>query len=242
MMKKELITIYGKHAVKEALAFKGRLILRLWIAGEPEESLRKKCQKINLKMETLDPKNWPPGLSREAVHQGFVAQIDPGLLYTEYAGFLKELDLETKPAIAVLAEIQDPHNVGAIIRSAAGFGVSAVIIPEHNQVEVTGTVIKSSAGTVFKMPIIKVGNVNQTLADLKKNGFWIYGLTGEGKNSLETEQFTEPTVFVLGNEGEGLRQKTAEACDILLNIKLDPRCESLNVSNAAAVTFFKWRN
>lgn len=242
MSRPELMTIYGKHAVLEALAFKERIVLRLWVAGEVEDLVKKAAAKRNVKVESLSNNNWPSGLSREVVHQGFVAQIDTSLLYSSYADFLSNIDLDKKPAVAVLAEIQDPHNVGAIIRSAAGFGLSAIFIPEHNQVDLTGTVIKSSAGMVFKLPIIKIGNVNQTLLDLKEAGFWIYGLDGSGKNNLATEDFTTPAAFVLGNEGLGLRQKTAEGCDILLKIQLDPKCESLNVSTAAAVTFFKWAN
>lgn len=241
MKKDETILIFGKHPVMAALASRRAVVQRLIVLDEASPEIKKLADKRNLKVEVLTRQNWPKELL-EAVHQGVAAWVETASFYTKYSDWLTGLDVESKPAVAVLAEIQDPHNAGAIIRSAAGFGLAAVFLPEHNQVDITSTVIKSSAGMIFQIPIIKVGNVNQTLADLKDKGFWAYGLTGEGKNNLTKEEFTTPVAFVLGNEGSGLRQKTAEACDFLLKIPLDPKCESLNVGTAAAVTFFKWKN
>jgi 23S rRNA (guanosine2251-2'-O)-methyltransferase len=239
MKKDETILIYGKHPVLEALTNSQAVITRLLVLDNCPEEIKVLAEKRGLKPEILNINTWPKDLAG-AVHQGVAVQVVADSLYVNYKDWLNDLNLAIKPAVAILAEIQDPHNVGAIIRSAAGFGISAIFLPEHNQVDLTATVIKASAGMVFKLPIIKIGNVNQTLADLKEQGFWIYGLDGTGKNDLTKEEFTTPVAFVLGNEGNGLRQKTAEACDILLKIPLDPKCESLNVSTAAAVTFFNW--
>lgn len=97
-------------------------------------------------------------------------------------------------ALVILGELQDPHNVGAIIRSAAAFGVSAILMPEHNQAPVTGTVVKVSAGMAFRIPLVTVPNVNSAIRDLKERGFWVYGLDGEAKQTLPKEQFDAPAL------------------------------------------------
>ena len=140
----------------------------------------------------------------------------------------------------MLDELQDPHNVGAIIRSAAAFGATGVLLPEHNQAPVTGTVIKTSAGMVFRIPLVKIGNVNQTLRLLKEKGYWVYGLAMDGSSNLQKTTFDTPVVFVIGNEGEGIRQKTLELCDIKITIPMNPRCESLNAAVAASVVLYEW--
>jgi 23S rRNA (guanosine2251-2'-O)-methyltransferase len=140
----------------------------------------------------------------------------------------------------VLDELQDPHNVGAIIRSAAAFGALAVIIPEHNQAPVTGTVIKTSAGMVFRIPVVKVGNINHTLRVLKDELFTISGLVMNGSTKLKNMKFDTPTVYIVGNESEGIRQKTLELCDVTLSIPMDSRCESLNAATAASVVLYEY--
>jgi 23S rRNA (guanosine2251-2'-O)-methyltransferase len=136
--------------------------------------------------------------------------------------------------------VQDPHNVGAIIRSAAAFGIAGVLIPEHNQAGITGAVIKASAGMVFTTPLVSIGNVNYAIKALKAKGFWIYGLDASGKNTLSGEKFDAPAAFVVGNEGSGIREKTLDACDIVLNIPMHERTESLNAAVSAAVVLYEW--
>ena len=136
--------------------------------------------------------------------------------------------------------MQDPHNVGAVIRSAAAFGLAGVLIPPHNQAPVTGTVVKVSAGMTFKIPMVSISNVNTTLRDLQASGFWVYGLDGDGSTSTVTEKFTRPSVFVLGNEGSGIREKTKEVCDDILSIPIHPQCESLNAAAATAIALASW--
>lgn len=156
------------------------------------------------------------------------------------ARLIRGLEITPSTSLVILNEITDPHNVGAIIRSAAAFGVAGVLIPTHNQAPITGAVAKASAGMVFAMPIVAINNENQTIEDLKKRRFWIYGLAGEGKNEIYKEKFDAPAVFVVGSEGEGLRAKTREHCDILLRIPMHPRTESLNASVSAAVVLAEW--
>ena len=157
-----------------------------------------------------------------------------------YKTFKQTLKNDPTTALLVLGEVQDPHNVGAVIRSAAAFGLAGILIPPHNQAPVTGTVVKVSAGMAFRIPLVTIPNVNTVLRDLQADGFWVYGLEGAGTTTTITEKYSRPSVFVLGNEGEGLREKTKELCDELLSIPIHPRCESLNAAAATAVVLAGW--
>ncbi len=241
-MEKELAYIFGKHAVDEALTYRPELIKELYIeTGFSDVKLLSKLERAKVTTKLLNPKRLPGGLRNDAVHQGIIAGIAVSALLQDYKTFMNKLDLTPSTAFLVLGEVQDPHNVGAVIRSAAAFGITAVLIPPHNQAPVNGTVVKVSAGMAFRIPIIEIRNVNATLEDLKKRGCWIYGLAGEvGATALPTEAFDRPSVFVLGNEGSGLRTKTREACDTLLSIPMHPRCESLNAAASAAIVMYAW--
>lgn len=232
--------IYGRHAVLEALEFRPDVVtsitLRDDVRGAVSRELLSKIKNVN----TFKGDNVPKEVDRRAVHQGFIAKIDRQKLVLSYDQFTDTLSVGDDSCLAVLGEVQDPHNVGAVIRSAAAFGVQAVLIPKHRQAGVTGTVVKVSAGMAFKIPLVEVGNVNRVLEDMKKVGFFVYGLDGGGDTQLTTEQFTKPTVFVLGNEGDGLRAKTKEHCDMILSIPMHTQCESLNASASAAAVFYQW--
>ena len=158
----------------------------------------------------------------------------------QFDEFLASLDLAKRPALGLLAELTDPHNVGAIIRSAAALGLSGILVPERRQAPITGAVVKASSGMAFRIPLITIGNVNHALETLKKKGFWVYGLSAEGTVALSSEAFDRPSVFVIGNEGEGLRQKTREGCDATLAIPMKAGAESLNAAASAAIVFYEW--
>lgn len=173
-----------------------------------------------------------------AAMKGTLRFVPPPLLSLD--GFLAGCDVSPGTALVILGEVQDPHNVGAIIRSAAAFGAAAVVLPERRQAPVTPVVVSASAGAAHDIPLVSIGNVNQAIRTLKAHGFWIYGLAGDGDRPLPRERFDAPAAFVLGNEGEGLREKTREHCDVILSIPIRSRIESLNVSNAAAVALYAW--
>lgn len=234
--------IYGKHAVLEAARERPEVLRELHIAPGFTDSkyLDDLLAASPIAPKSLNPKNPPRGISSNAPHQGVVAGIVPERLMVPYADFIASLTPSAATALLVLGEVQDPHNVGAVIRSAAAFGFAGVLIPPHNQAPITGTVVKVSAGMAFRIPLVAIGNVNTTLRDLKDRGFWIYGLEGGGNARTTTERFTHPTAFVLGNEGEGLREKTSELCDELIAIPIHSRCESLNAAAAAAVVMSSW--
>lgn len=240
-MKTEYEYIYGKHAVAEALLKSPDIVKVVFLDQNfSDGKILKLLEELKVSIKPLSLKNPPRGISSKASHQGVVAGILPEKLMISYRDFIANLSVDNDTSLLVLGEVQDPHNVGAVIRSAAAFGLAGVLIPPHNQAPVTGTVIKVSAGMAFRIPLVSIGNVNTTIRDLKERGFWSYGLEGDGDTKTTEETFDCPSVFVLGNEGSGLRQKTKEVCDSLISIPINPRCESLNAAAATAVVLATW--
>lgn len=240
MLKAEKAYIYGRHAVYEALENTPQIIEKIYLDLAPDRDLNFLITKNHIKMERFDSRFLPRGIEHEATHQGYIAEVNVKHLVKSYGEFVNDLEVTPDTLLIVLGELQDPQNVGAIIRTAAAFGAAGVLIPEHKQAQVTGSVIKVSAGMAFRIPLVSIGNVNTTLIDLKKRGFWTYGLEMEAKQSIMTEKFDAPTVLVLGNEAEGIRVKTLENCDVPLYIPMNPQCESMNVAASAAVALYAW--
>jgi 23S rRNA (guanosine2251-2'-O)-methyltransferase len=137
--------------------------------------------------------------------------------------------------------VEDPHNLGAIIRTAHAAGAAAVLIPERRAAGLTETVARAAAGALAYLPVVRIVNVNRALEDLKKAGYWIYGLDERGEQTYDQVAFTEPAAIVLGGEGHGLHQQVAKHCDFLVRIPMSGGVASLNVSVAAGVMLFEWR-
>ncbi len=143
--------------------------------------------------------------------------------------------------LVVLDGVEDPHNLGAILRTANAAGADAVIIPERRAVGLTDVVAKAAAGAMEHVPVVRVTNVAQTLTRSKKTGYWVYGLDERGTTPYTEVEFTEPAVLVLGGEGKGLHQHVREACDFLVSIPMAGKIPSLNVSVATRVVLFEWK-
>lgn len=231
--------IYGRHAVKTLIEAQPERVQGVFVSISAEKEFEALARAKHIRVEPLAEHDFRKELEG-AVHQGVVAKVAMDGLVREYGEFMRSLEVSPSTCLVLLNEITDPHNVGAIIRSAAAFGAAGVLIPTHNQAPITGAVAKASAGAVFTTPIVAINNENQVIEDLKKKKFWIYGLAGEGANELPREKFDAPAVFVVGSEGEGLRAKTREHCDILLRIPMHPKLESLNASVSAAIVLAKW--
>lgn len=233
--------IYGKHALTEALRHAPGSVKKVYLEHKVNDPvLQQLLEKSGMPIMPFGRGRVPRDIEGSAAHQGVIGLISLSRLVVPYETFVNKRAINPATSLVLLGEIQDPHNVGAIIRSAAAFGISGVLIPENNQAPITGAVVKVSAGMTFRVPLVTIGNVNQTVRDLKKRGFWVYGLAAEGTRSLAREQFDTPTLFILGNEATGIREKTAELCDTLVSIPLHPQCESLNVAASAAVAFYAW--
>lgn len=243
MKQRDQTYIFGTHAVTEALNRAPHTIQHMYfVGGNASDAIFAQVKKLAIPFDRCDEDHLPKGVERDVVHQGVVARVSPNKILMEYKPFIEGLEITEKTALVVLNELTDPHNVGAVIRNAAAFGIAGVLIPEYRQAPVTGTVVKVSAGMAFALPLVSIGNVNTTLRDLKDRGFWIYGLAGEGETKLPEESFTKPSVFVLGNEGRGLREKTEEVCDFRLSIPIEKDVESLNVASSSAVVFYAWKS
>ncbi len=237
----EKIYIYGKHALMEALLHAPHTVRKVFLSPEVQDGeLRALLKKLNLTPGVLKAKEMSHMVGRETSHQGVIAVTDPGSLLLDFKPFAYELRPTAETMLVLLDELTDPHNVGAIIRSAAAFGASGVLLPVHNQAPITGTVVKSSAGMAFRIPIISIGNVNSAVDTLKKKGFVTYGLVMNGSKNIIEEKFDAPALFIVGNEGKGIRQKTFERCDVSLRIPMNARTESLNASVSASVVLYQW--
>lgn len=225
----------------EAIRNTPKAIEKIYIAEYfDDEVLRKLIDDTGIPTAPLIPNTMSKDFERDSAHQGVTGLINFSKLIHPFKDFVRNLEVTPDTSLVILGEIQDPQNVGAVIRSAAAFGISGVLIPEHNQAQVTGSVVKVSAGMVFRIPLVTVANVNNAVRELKEKGFWVYGLEGESANSITEEKFDAPTLFILGNESKGIRQKTRENCDVLLSIPTDSRCESLNAAASAAVALYAW--
>jgi len=143
--------------------------------------------------------------------------------------------------LVLLDGVEDPHNLGAIIRTAHAAGAGAVAIPDRRAASLTETVAKAAAGALEYLPVAQVGNLSQALEGLKRRGYWIYGLDERGERSYDQIEYAEPVAFVLGGEGKGLHQMIRKRCDFLVRIPLAGRISSLNVSVAAGVVLFEWK-
>ena len=169
-------------------------------------------------------------------HQG-VAAIGSAATYARLTEVLEKLK---KPGLIVALDgVEDPHNLGAILRSAHAAGADAVLVPERRSAPLSDTVAKASAGAIEYMPVCRVKNLNRTLKQLKDAGFWVYGLDERAKQTYSRGDYTRSTALVLGGEGKGLHRLTAERCDVLIRIPVAGRIASLNVSVAAGVVLFE---
>lgn len=172
-------------------------------------------------------------------HQGVVARYQAAKAWDEHelAGLIERA--EGRALVLVLDGVQDPHNLGACLRSAAAASVTAVVIPRDKAVQVNATVRKTSAGAADRIPVVAVTNLSRTLREMQKQGVWIYGLAGETEASVYGIDLTGNVALVMGGEGDGLRRLTRENCDALVRIPMPGEMESLNVSVATGIALFE---
>lgn len=240
-MKQNKIYTYGKHALMEALQHAPRAVLKVFFDPKAlDKELRGLIDLSNVPTAKLAEGQARADMQSGAAHQGIIGQISVFNLVTPYLTFAKNLQPTPHTALILLNGVQDPHNVGAIIRTSAGFGVAGVLLPEKNQASVTGAVLKVSAGMAFRIPLVTVGDVFQTIKDLKARGFTVYGLAGESRDKITQAKFDAPALFILGNEGEGIPLAMRQVCDAILSIPINPQCESLNVAASASALLFAW--
>lgn len=222
------VFLYGLHAVEAALLNPRRTILRALATENAARRLEEALRQRGMSPEIVIPRQLDRLVGADAVHQGVVIEVAelPTLALEE---------VKTEGFVIVLDQVTDPHNAGAVLRSAAAFGARALIMPERHSPPLTGVFAKSASGALDAVPIVLVGNLVQALTKLGERGFWRVGLAEEASETLEQIELSLPLALVLGAEGKGLRQLTKETCDRLCRISTRGPLASLNVSNAAAI-------
>jgi 23S rRNA (guanosine2251-2'-O)-methyltransferase len=244
--------LYGNHAVLAALANPMRKIKRVLVTTSTAPSLNlplegKRSGKaaggsdIKSRLSIVDGKKLDAMLPPGSVHQGIAIECEP-LAQPGLQDFLhQQPTTNNQQPLLLLDQVSDPHNVGAILRSAAAFDIGAVVVTDRNAPTESGVMAKAASGALELVPLITVGNLAQTIAILKKAGYWVYGLDGGAKQNIAETKFDAKTALIMGAEGRGLRRLTGELCDMLIKLPISPRMESLNVSNAAAVAMYELR-
>ena len=233
------VWLYGRHAVLAALANPERKIERLLATKEAAERLTADIAAAGAtqKATVMSRDELSQRLPAGAVHQGIAVLVAP----------LEERSLEDILArsadnalVLALDQVTDPHNVGAILRSAAAFGVAGVVVTERNSPADTGELAKAASGALEVVPLVRAVNLARALDQLKEAGFWLYGLDERGDVAIGDLDLGGRVCIVLGAEGEGLRRLTVEKCDRLATIPTTAALAALNVSNAAAVASYEW--
>ncbi|MGO9048342.1 MAG: 23S rRNA (guanosine(2251)-2'-O)-methyltransferase RlmB [Xanthobacteraceae bacterium] len=225
------VILYGWHTVTAALANPARHIRKLLATENALRRLADEGFRLPVEPELVRPDAIAARLSPDAVHQGLLAEADP-LPSPALA------ELSAAGIVLVLDQITDPHNVGAILRTAAAFAVGAVVTTARHSPEATGVLAKSASGALEWVPIVIVQNLARALTEMKQQGFLVVGLDSDGADDLAATALSSPLALVLGAEGKGLRQGTRATCDRLARLDLPGVIKSLNVSNAAALALY----
>ena len=224
----DVAQIYGFHSVGAALRAPRRKLIRLYATAAAAERLAAEIAARGLETIILGNEEIALRAPREAVHQGVLLEARP----------LEPIDISELPArglAIVLDQVTDPHNVGAILRTAAAFAVDALVTTERHSPEFTGALTKSASGGLEHVPICSVTNLARAMGELGEMGYLRIGLDSEGPQTLEASVLSRPMALILGAEGKGLRRLTRENCDILARLDMPGAIKSLNVSNACAI-------
>lgn len=235
--------IYGRHAVIAALANPLRVVQRFLCLKETIEEAalllaEARAAERPPRPEPVERRALETLLPHDAVHQGLALEAKP-LEAADLEDVLAAIPAEAAPQILLLLDqVTDPHNVGAILRSAAAFAALAVIVPEHGAPPITGALAKAASGALETVPLVRVTNLARTLERVKTQGFWCVGLDSEARDSLAALALPARIALVLGAEGAGLRRLVREQCDYLAKLPTRGALHSLNVSNAAAVALY----
>jgi 23S rRNA (guanosine2251-2'-O)-methyltransferase len=232
------VWLFGLHAVRDALGNPARVRRRLIVTRNAGDRLKEAIADSGMVPELADPRRFPAPLDPQSVHQGAALEVEP-LDWGSVSEVCAPRD--GAPLVLLLDRVTDPHNVGAVLRSAEVFGARAVIAPHRHSAPETGALAKSASGALERQPYLRVPNLATAIEALKAMGFAVIGLDGAADTGLEQAVGAvagRPLALALGSEGQGLRQLTARLCDRLARIPARGDFGSLNVSNAAAVALY----
>jgi 23S rRNA (guanosine2251-2'-O)-methyltransferase len=229
--------LIGIHPVVEALRARrplDRVLIAKGIAGSRVQEIIDLSRKNSTPLR-FEERSALDRLAGSAAHQGVVA-LGAAKQYAEIEAVIGDARM-----LVVLDGVEDPHNLGAVIRTAHAAGADAVIVPERRAAGLTETVAKAAAGALEHLPVVRVTNINRTLEDVKKRGFWIYGIDERGDQDYSQMDYADRSVLVFGAEGKGLHQMVRQHCDVLVRIPVTGKISSLNVSVATGVVLFEWK-
>lgn len=234
------VMLFGLHAVRDALMNPKREKLTLMVTPNAQAKLQEAIDVAGITPQVVDPRSFRPALDQGSVHQGAVLEAKP-----LHWGRLDEVCVGSDaPRVLLLDRVTDPHNVGAILRSAEVLGASAVIGTRHHSAPETGALAKAASGALERQPYVRVRNLADAIRDLQKMGYLVLGLDGEADKTIEQAvagKRDRPVALALGAEGPGLREKTKTTVDALVRIDAAGNFGSLNVSNAAAIGLYAVR-
>ncbi len=231
------VWLFGLHAVRDALANPKRKKLQLMVTKNAHHKLQDVIGKTPT--EVFDPHRFHPPIDRGSVHQGAVLEVEP----LHWGGLEDYAPQSDQDLVILLDRVSDPHNVGAILRSAEVFGAKAVIAPHRHSAPETGALAKTASGALERQPYLRVPNLGNAMLELQKMGYAMIGLDGQGEASLADglTQINAPIALVMGSEGPGMRERTMDICDFIVKIPYSGDFGSLNVSNAAAISLYAAR-
>ncbi|MEF3046246.1 23S rRNA (guanosine(2251)-2'-O)-methyltransferase RlmB [Pseudotabrizicola sp. L79] len=238
MEAKETVWLFGLHAVRDALLNPKREKLRLVVTKNALDKLQEAVIASGMEPELTEPRDFAVPIDDGSVHQGAAMEVRP-LNWGSLADVA--ISGEGAPLVVLMDRVTDPHNVGAVLRSAEVFGARAVIAPRHHSAPETGALAKTASGALERQPYLRVTNLADAMQELRDMGFYLIGLDGDAETPLEAAiagAGTRPIGLVMGAEGPGLREKTRDTCDLLARIPFTGAFGSLNVSNAAAVSLY----
>jgi len=227
----------GIHPVREALRARrpfDKILIAKGSAGPRIQEIVTLCRDQSVPVR-FEPREMLDRVATGVSHQGVIA-FGVAHQYAELEDILPDARL-----LVILDGVEDPHNLGAIIRTAHAAGASGIIVPERRSAPLSETVARASAGALEYLPIVRVTNISRVLEQLKEQRFWIYGLDERGAETYDHVEYAEPAAIVLGSEGKGLHEGVKKHCDFLINIPMSGPVSSLNVSVAAGVALFDWK-
>lgn len=231
----------GRNALQEALK-SGRTVDKVFIAaGETDRALQRLAAEAKEAGAVVVPvdRRKLDAMSFTRAHQGVIALVAAHVYYSIDDILEEAASRGEAPLIVICDELSDPHNLGAILRSAECAGAHGVIIPKRRSVDLTATVAKASAGAIEYMKVARVTNINNAIAELKEKGVWVFGTAAEGSIPMYQANLTVPAAIVIGNEGDGMSQLVRKNCDVMLNIPMKGHISSLNASAAASILLYE---
>lgn len=227
------VRLWGRHAVEAALKNPARQHRKLWATREGIDSLDGELP-ADFPVEYADVQDLARLVARDAPHQGLVLECEP----LEDVFLDEVMDGESDRPIVILDQVTDPHNVGAILRSAAAFGAAAIVTQDRHAPPESGVVAKSASGALEVVPWVRVVNLARAMEEMAEAGYWRIGMTGAAETALADALPAGPVALVLGAEGDGMRHNIEAHCDALAKLPISRTVESLNVSNAAAIALY----